>query len=780
MDIICDSSLCTGCSACFAKCPVKVNGGGGKAITMLANKEGFLHPVIDNDICIDCGLCVKVCPINDFSFENVSNPDTYAIMASDEIRQVSSSGGVFSVVAEYILNLGGVVCGAAFNEDMKVEHIIIDDKKDLSKLRGSKYVQSDMGEIYYAIKKHLAKKTYVFFVACPCEVAGLQNYLGRKYEHLITADLICHGTPSPSVLRQYLDEEFKEQKVLNINFRDKKDGWGGPYMTTTTTTTTGIFSKKDFEDSYFTAFFANISLRECCYHCHYTRLPRVADFTLGDCWGATSDIDDKKGTSVLFINNQKAQEIFDNIKESFQLTQQMPCEFHINAQPHLKHPVSAHPARTAFFKDLETMTLQESLDKNLYSNKNVALLNYHWENVNFGALLTSFALNRFLNLIGYNAQNIDYIPHFPWIKEEKPNPYFDDFRLKHLPMTRQFTNADDLVELNEYFQNFVVGSDQVWRYSFIKDDLKAYFFEFANLDKNLISCAASFGIDDIKNDFGDKLELCRMKLAFFDSISVREQSGIEFLKDIGIDATCIIDPVFFLDIKEYNSIIQNDKEKKLKHNIVFYTIDENLEIEIKNYIAQNSALLGDTSKNITFDTSVAQWLYQIKNCDFFITDSFHGTCFAILFNKPFICVNKNKSTSTRMHSLLHSLSITDRLYNSFDAINLKELIKKQIDYVAVNEKLATLSVFAQQWLTNALKKTSNIQRKKKCKENLLHYQYNIARKNILKYYLRYKKYKIESLFNKKKKIKCETNKAKYKQCKEIIKEYTQMIRIKNV
>lgn len=426
------------------------------------------------------------------------------------------------------------------------------------------------------------------------------------------------------------------------------------------------------------------------------------------------------------------------------------------------------------------MTLQESLNNNLYSKKNVALLNYHWENVNFGALLTAFALNRFLNLSGYNAQNIDYIPHFPWIEEEKPNPYFDEFRLKHLPMTRRFTQADDLVELNEYFQNFIVGSDQVWRYSFIKDDLKAYFLEFANLDKNLISCAASFGVDEIEKDFGDKqLELCKIKLTLFDSISVRETSGMEFCKNLGINATCIIDPVFFLDLKEYDNIIQENKEKKSKHNVVFYTIDASLEVEIKDYIAKNSVLLGNLTKNITYDTSVAQWLYQIKNCDFFISDSFHGTCFAILFNKPFICVNQNKATLTRMQSLLHSLDIQNRLYHSFDDINLTRLIKEQINYKAVNKKLAKLSAFAQLWLQDALEKTPDMQHKQKCKENLLRYHYNIARQNIFKYYLRYKKYKIELLFNKNKKDKYEKNKTKYRECKKIIKEYKQMIRNSN-
>ena len=238
-------------------------------------------------------------------------------------------------------------------------------------------------------------------------------------------------------------------------------------------------------------------------------------------------------------------------------------------------------------------------------------------------------------------------------------------------------------------------------------------------------------------------------------------------------------PCVFLDLKEYDNVIQENKEKKLKHNVVFYTIDENLGVEIKNYIAKNSALLGNLTKNITYDTSVAQWLYQIKNCDFFISDSFHGTCFAILFNKPFICVNQNIATSTRMQSLLYSLDIQDRLYSSFDDIDLKRLIKEQINYKAVNEKLATLSTFAKQWLKDALEKTPNQEHKQSARENLLQYQYNIARQNIFKYYLRYKKYKIEFLFNKKKKNKYEYNKTKYREYKKIIKEYKQMVRNSN-
>lgn len=773
MEYICKNDLCTGCTACCESCPTK-------AISMIDNNEGFLYPTINNELCINCGLCKKVCPANNYKFNNFDQPIAYAAMADDALRKVSSSGGAFSILAKYILGKNGIVCGAAFDDDMIVCHQIVETKDDLQKLRGSKYVQSNMKDIYKKLKEYLENNRLVLFTGCPCQVAGLKNYLNKNYENLITADLICHGVPSPKVFAKYLEEEFYGQKVLNVNFRDKKDGWGGNGITTTTTTITGVYSKKDFEDTYLTAFFANISLRKSCYNCKYTKLPRVGDFTLADCWGATKDIDDKKGTSTLLLNNNKAIEIFNEIKQNFKLLKEIPFNKQVQIQPQLKYPVAIHPARNDFFAELDTKTLKENLTKNLCSDKNVAILNFHWENVNFGALLTSFALNCFLNKSGFNAQNINYIPHFPWIEEEEPNKYFDDFRAKYLPVTKKYTEPDELTELNEFFKHFVVGSDQVWRYAFIKKDLKAYFFDFANLDKNLISCAASFGTDDVKQQTGEANEIYEKYLSLFNSISIREQSGVDYCNQMGIKTDCIFDPVFMLDLPEWNKIFEDFKYEK--NNIVFYTINEEFEPQIVKFINNNKNILNTQKiKNITFKTSVEEWLYQIKNCDFFIADSFHGVCFAIIFNKPFICVNKNIITSTRMKNLLDKLGIENRLFDSFEKVDLTLL--NDINYDEVNKKIEEYSIYAKNWLINSLTNyTDKTKEKEKIKKEILTIEYEIAKKNIFKYWVRYNKYKIQLKICKKNdriRNKYEVNKSKYKQYKNTIKIYKKSLKGNN-
>ena len=203
---------CCGCGACYSKCGVK-------AITMQENDEGFLHPVINEDSCVECGQCLKVCPVLNAKDENTATPDCYACAASDEIRAKSSSGGMFTLLAEYVLNKGGVICGAAYDEKWNVHHIIINNTADLDKLRGSKYIQSDTEKCYSEIEKLLKNGKEVLFSGTPCQVAGLNTFLGRKYDNLLTVDLLCHGAPSRGVWQKYLTESFKDRKIINVNFR---------------------------------------------------------------------------------------------------------------------------------------------------------------------------------------------------------------------------------------------------------------------------------------------------------------------------------------------------------------------------------------------------------------------------------------------------------------------------------------------------------------------------------------------------------------------------------
>ncbi len=272
--VICDKDLCTGCGTCYNACPCN-------AILMVADKEGFLYPIIDEVKCSNCGVCKEICPILATERNlNSPNPECFAFSACDELRAESASGGAFPAIAEVILNEGGYVCGAAFDENMTVRHTIINNKDDLQKLKNSKYVQSDVGQCYAEIKILLNSDKKVLFSGTPCQVAGLQSFLSQNYENLFTIDLICHGTPSDKVFKKYLEEKTIDgEKVLNVNFRDKINGWSN-YLTTTTTTTVPALT-----DSYMKAFLANLSLRKSCGNCKFNSLPRSGDLTIGDFWG---------------------------------------------------------------------------------------------------------------------------------------------------------------------------------------------------------------------------------------------------------------------------------------------------------------------------------------------------------------------------------------------------------------------------------------------------------------------------------------------------------------
>ena len=217
---ITEKSNCCGCTACANKCP-------RNAIKMVEDDKGFLYPYIDRKKCINCGLCDKVCPIiNKRKTENY--PKAYAAINKDEkIRLNSSSGGIFSALANYILEEQGIIFGAAFSDDFLVKHIMIDNKDDLYKLRTSKYLQSSLGDIYKEVEKKLNEGKKVLFTGTSCQINGLYGYLNKIYENLYTQDIICHGVPSPKVWKNYL--KYRQEKDLEsptkINFREKTIGW---------------------------------------------------------------------------------------------------------------------------------------------------------------------------------------------------------------------------------------------------------------------------------------------------------------------------------------------------------------------------------------------------------------------------------------------------------------------------------------------------------------------------------------------------------------------------
>lgn len=307
---------CTGCRACEQLCPQR-------CIRISPDQEGFLSPVVDEAACIGCGLCVQRCPQNkDFVRTGALNePMVYAAKLKDsDVLMKSSSGGMFSAFANYVLANGGVVYGAVFDDNMAVKHASATTLQELAAMRGSKYVQSDTGHTYAKAKAQLEAGKTVLYTGCPCQIAGLRSYLGKSYDNLITADLICHGVPSPKLFKKYIDWLGKKYKgkVVSYEFRNKgKHGWGGYGLRLEVSAPNRRVVKalNPLLDPYMCGF-SNSTFRHSCYSCKYTTSNRVGDITIADYWGVRKfhpEFDSTSGVSLLLISTRLGVKAFEQV-----------------------------------------------------------------------------------------------------------------------------------------------------------------------------------------------------------------------------------------------------------------------------------------------------------------------------------------------------------------------------------------------------------------------------------------------------------------------------------
>lgn len=308
--------LCYGCRACEQVCPKQ-------AISMIPNREGFIYPIIDNTQCIDCNLCKKVCPTQDINREHllhIEKKQVYAAWNNDiTLRLKSTSGGIFYLLALQILNDGGIVYGAAMNNDLTVNHCRVSTTPDLAKLRGSKYVQSNTLDTFKNVKKDLTAGYNVLYSGTPCQIAGLKGFLRKEYKNLYTIDLVCHGTPSPLIFKFHIQhiENTEKKHIHKFLFRDKKiSGWRA-YVSYIflNNKKKSVTTKKDF---YCQGFYNGWLSRESCYLCEYSQAKRVGDITLSDFWGGEKAykplrIQRKYGYNLVICNTLQGQQLFNKI-----------------------------------------------------------------------------------------------------------------------------------------------------------------------------------------------------------------------------------------------------------------------------------------------------------------------------------------------------------------------------------------------------------------------------------------------------------------------------------
>lgn len=364
---------CCGCTACVNSCPVG-------CISMKEDEEGFLYPHIDKDKCINCHKCEDVCPMSN-NHSATKDIDVFCARSKSlDIVKNSTSGGFFTPIAQYVLTKRGKVIGAAFS-NKKIEHIFVgeNNKDDISKLRGSKYVQSNLNGIFPQVKKELEDGVWICFSGTPCQISGLLNYLGKDYDNLITVDLICHGTPSPKLFKKYIDYQEKKYNstVERVNFRKKTYGYHSGTMEL-------VFENgKKYNggahvDFMMKCFLKEISSRPACYACRFKNDKHRSDFTIFDSYHAAELVeglkDDDQGYTNVFINTEKGREVFSKIKDQYEY-------YSIDKEKTIRldgyrvwNSAVPHKKRKEFFGDLDNEELDRIIQKYIPISKKDYLL----------------------------------------------------------------------------------------------------------------------------------------------------------------------------------------------------------------------------------------------------------------------------------------------------------------------------------------------------------------------------------------------------------------------
>lgn len=347
MKDICPINQCTGCAACTNACAKA-------AITMIPDKLGFMYPVVNESLCVNCGLCERSCPNNSRVLKKMPLEAYIGHAVKAEEQLSSTSGGFASVISRWCLRQGGVVYGCSAKDCMHVQHIRVTDEKDLDWLKGSKYVQSNIGMCYSQVRTDLNNNRLVAFIGTPCQCAGLRSFLHKDYDNLFLIDFVCHGVPSQSILNEDLKLHATEYQLNNshVSFR-RKVKKGHNYKTQY-----GIFIKdnsgsliygKDFpKNTYITGFLTALFYRNSCYQCHYTTPERVSDLTLGDYGDHNKEFQMLKGRcrllSMASINTEKGKRLFTILSDDVNYA---PIEYAklVSSQGQLQHPMKRHKYR---------------------------------------------------------------------------------------------------------------------------------------------------------------------------------------------------------------------------------------------------------------------------------------------------------------------------------------------------------------------------------------------------------------------------------------------------
>ena len=577
---------------------------------------------------------------------------------NEDVRKNSSSGGIFYSLANHVLSQKGIVFGAAWNESWLVDMCYVDKLEDLSKLLGSKYLQANTKETFKECKEFLEAGKLVLYSGLPCQLHGLKVFLKKEYENLIMVDIACHGLPLPQIWTDYLETiKRPDANITSINFRLKDPDWNN-YAFEVKYSDGKILKEHHSKNKYMQAFLCDKYLKTSCYNCKFKNDFSCADITIGDAWGAGTKFDSKNGISFIITRTTNGEKLLNNLdikkdKIIYNDPSKNGC---------LKNKINTKPC--IYTKDI--------------IKKKVAIITLHLFD-NIGGILQAFALNKLVTEAGYIAETITW-------KDSRLLPF-----AKNNIKLRILNSASDIkyIKENEY-DIFISGSDQIWRKKYtqgeFRDDyITIPFLQFTNgWNKTRISYAASIGVAESTWEYNkDDCEKIKQLLQAFNAVSVREiQSINDCKKYFNIEPEQCIDPTMLLPKETY---IELCKDEPINNNDVFINLldetPEKINI-IADYCKENKLSYFKNKR------SVESWLAVFRDAKYIITDSFHGCIFAIIFNKPFICLYNRARGNARFDSLIKLFNINNIIYslNELKTVQFSRANTSNIEQKIANDK----------------------------------------------------------------------------------------------
>ena len=700
------SRTCTGCGICSLVCEQK-------AIKQHVNEEGFLYYETDAEQCKLCGRCNEICPAETYQkSEEKLSPQGYIVQAEEKICIQSTAGGAFALLAREFLKeaLDGKVCGVTLSGS-RAEYIMISEERDLKRLYGAKYVEAPTEEIFCSIKEALQAGSRILFVGTPCKVAALRQYVRGIDSGLLTIDFVCHGVSSPTVFGDYYRamEARTGSKIIGYQFFHKELIWNP------TQNVLRFENGRTLIDNEYQSLHDRTDiLRMSCYDCPYAEYPHPADITMGALFKAAdyeSDIDMRKGVSFVIYNSYSGRKLVEKAIRSAAFKRKTEIS-HILKEDRFFRNYQENPMRSRFF-ELYTRHGYEYVRSYIVGNQYDVILACNWSTYNYGAHMTHYALYRYLSHLGLEVELLEK-PDIPPYRPTRTPELFRKCPYPDYALSRLYSSIEDMRELNQAADYFLVGSDQVWNYELFGHAQEFYLLSFTDDDKHRLSYATSFGSLTFSADRKAR-EYFAEQIRRFERISVRETSGVALLaEEFGVKAEGVLDPVFLLNEADYDVLIQNSVYRYLKNYLFAYIIwplprimdavrECSKRLGEECLCVQNAMQdAGDGGLPVLAHVKAEDWLFLMKNSDFIFADSFHATCFAILFRKPFLVyVNRNIDGSCRIYDLLELLELEDRIIDEEDGMSANAF--EPIDYAAVYEKLRLYKEKSEQWLKDAFK-----------------------------------------------------------------------------